>query len=143
MKLSAGDKVRAYFYPPKTTHSFVEGIVDRNEINTFRGLGFSLQVTREVVLGHEITTPRSLPYIIAYVKEDDFEGRIQVLQPAGQLPSEPVIAAASGVEASHATKAEPEEIAEELGPVFETRVEVEIQSEPQKRGWRRLFNRAA
>jgi hypothetical protein len=143
MKLSVGDKVRAYFYPPKTTHSFVEGIIDRNEINTFRGPGFSLQVTREVVLGHEITTPRSLPYIIAYEKEDDFEGRIEVLQPTGQLPSEPVIEAVSGTGANHATKAQPDEIAEELSPVLETQVEAEIQSEPQKRGWRRLFNRAA
>ena len=47
MKLSVGDKVRVYFYSPKTTHSFVEGIIDRNEINTFWGLSFSLQTTRE------------------------------------------------------------------------------------------------
>jgi hypothetical protein len=142
MELSVGDKVRVYFYPPKTTHSFVEGIVDRNKINTFRGLGFLLQTTREVVLGHEIPTPRSQPYIIAYVKEDDFEGRIEVLEPAVQPASEPRMEVGPGAEADHATQAEPE-IAEELDPVIETQVEGELQPEPEKRAWRRLFSRAA
>src|SRR5215207_2214089 len=53
MRLSVGDKVRVYFYPPKATHSFVEGVIDRNEINTFWGLSFSLRTTREVILGRE------------------------------------------------------------------------------------------
>ncbi len=139
MKLSVGDKVRVYFYSPKTTHSFVEGIIDRNEINTFWGLSFSLQTTREVILGRETPTLRSLPYIIAYVKEDDFEGRIEVLETA----AEPVIEAVPRAEADHVTKAEPDEVSEELSPALETQVEAEIQLEPQKRGWRRLFNRAA
>jgi hypothetical protein len=138
MELSVGDKVRVYFYPPKTTHSFVEGIVDRNNMSTFRGLGFSLQTTREVVLGREITTSRSLPYIIAYVKEDDFNGRIEVLEPASELWTE----ARFGAETDHGAKAEPE-IAEAFDPVIETQVEVEIQPEPEKRGWRRLLSRAA
>ncbi len=69
MRLSVGDKVRVYFYAPKTTHSFVEGIIDRNEISTFWGLSFSLQTTREVILGRETPTLRSLPYIIAYALE--------------------------------------------------------------------------
>jgi hypothetical protein len=139
MKLLVGDRVRVHFYPPKSTRSFVEGIVDRNEISTFRGLGFSLQTTREVVLGHEISTPRSLPYIIAYVKEDDFEGRIEVLKTA----AEPVIEAVSGAEADHTPQTEPVEIAEEPDLLLEMQVEAEVQPEPQKQGWRRLFNRAA
>jgi len=141
MNLSVGDKVRVYFYPPKTTQSFVEGIIDRDQINTFRGAGFSLQTTREVVLGHEITTPRSLPYIIAYVKEDDFEGRIELLEPAGPPAAEPAIDAVTGVEPNPVAKAQNEEIIEELS--LDLEVEAEIQSEPQKRGWKRLFNRAA
>jgi hypothetical protein len=142
MELSVGDKVRVYFYPPKTTHSFVEGIVDRNKINTFRGLSFSLQTTREVVLGHEVPTPRSMPYIIAYAKEDDFEGRIEVLEPAVQPASEPEMEAECGAGADHGAKAEPE-IAAEPDPVIETQIEANIQPEPEKQGWRRLFNRAA
>jgi hypothetical protein len=139
MELSIGDKVRVYFYPPKSTRSFVEGIIDRSEINTFRGLSFSLQTTREVVLGHEISTPRSLPYIIAYTKEDDFEGRIEVLEPAVQPASEPMVEAISGAEADHVPQAEFDEIAEEPSP----QLEAEDQAEPRKRGWVRLFNRAA
>ncbi|WP_133239372.1 hypothetical protein [Microvirga sp. KLBC 81] len=131
-----------YFYPPKTTRSFVEGIIDRNEINTFRGLGFSLQTTREVILGHEISTPRSLPYIISYVKEDDFEGRIEVLEPAVRPAAEPVIAA-SRAEIDHVPQTEPDETAKELSPSLETQVEAEVEPESQKRGWRRLFYRAA
>jgi len=143
MNLSVGDKVRVYFYPPKTTQSFVEGVIDRDRINTFRGPGFSLQTTREVVLGHEITTPRSLPYIIAYVREDDFEGRIELLEPASPPVSEPVIDAVPDVEATPVTEAQIEETTEELSLDLEIQVEAEIHSEPQKRGWRRLFNRAA
>ncbi len=142
MRLSVGDKGRVYFYSPKTTHSFVEGIIDRNEINTFWGLSFSLQMTREVILGRETPTLRSLPYIIAYVKEDEFEGRIEVLEPA--LPAaEPVIEAVPRAEADHVTQAEPDEVSEELSLALETQVEAEMQLEPQKRGWRRLLNRAA
>jgi hypothetical protein len=139
MELAVGDKVRVYFYPPKSTRSFVEGIIDRNEINTFRGLSFSLQTTREVVLGHEIATPRSLPYIIAYVKDDDFEGRIEVLEPAAHAASEPAAEAISGAEANHVSQTEFDETAEEVSPPLEA----EPQAEPRKRGWGRLFSRAA
>jgi hypothetical protein len=139
MELSIGDKVRVYFYPPKSTRSFVEGIIDRSEINTFRGLSFSLQTTREVVLGHEISTPRSLPYIIAYVKEDDFEGRIEIVEPAVQPAAEPVVEVTYGSDADHVPQMEFDEIAEEPS----RQLEMEDQAEPRKRGWVRLFNRAA
>ncbi|QRM28506.1 hypothetical protein [Microvirga sp. VF16] len=143
MELSVGAKVRVYFYPPKTTRSFVEGVIDRNDINTFRGLSFSLKTTREVVLGHEISTPRSLPYIIAYVKEDDFEGRIEVLEPAVRPAAEPVVEGVSEAEADHVPQTEPSESVEKLSPQVETQVEAEVEPESQTRGWRRLFNRAA
>jgi hypothetical protein len=139
MELSIGDKVRVYFYPPKSTRSFVEGIIDRSEINTFRGLSFSLQTTREVVLGHEISPPRSLPYIIAYVKEDDFEGRIEIVEPAVQPAAEPVAEVIYGSGADHVPQMEFGEIAEEPS----RQLEIEDQAEPRKRGWVRLFNRAA
>jgi hypothetical protein len=139
MELSIGDKIRVYFYPPKSTRSFVEGIIDRNKINTFRGLSFSLQTTRQVVLGHEISTPRSLPYIIAYVKDDDFEGRIEVLEHAVQPAPEPGVEVISGAEADHVLQTEFDESAEEPSP----QLEVEDQAEPRRRGWVRLFNRAA
>ena len=139
MELSIGDKVRVYFYPPKSTRSFVEGIIDRSEINTFRGLSFSLQTTREVVLGHEISTPRRLPYIIAYVKEDDFEGRIEIVEPAVQPSAEPVVEVIYRSDADHVPQTEFDGIAEEPS----RRLKMEDQAEPRKRGWVRLFNRAA
>ena len=141
MELSVGDKVRVYFYPPNTTRSFVEGIVDRNRINSFRGPSFSLQTTREVVLGHEIRTRRSLPYIIAYAKDNDFNGRIEVLEAAVQPRAEPKVEAEPAGGTDHVAPMKPE--LAEPRPALDTQVELEIQSEPEKRGWRRLFNRAA
>jgi hypothetical protein len=144
MELSVGDKVRVYFYPPNSKHRFVEGIVDRNEINSFRRLSFSLRTTREIILDHEIQSPRQLPYIIAYAKEEEeeFEGRIEVLEAAVQTRSKLRIDAEPGDELDHVAWVEPE-YAEEPGPVCEMRVELETQPEPEKWGWRRLFNRAA
>jgi hypothetical protein len=142
MELSVGDKVRVYFYPPDGTQSFVEGVVERGEMITFRGLSFSLKTTREVILGHEIPTSRGLPYIIAYAKEDDFEGRIEVLEPAVVPTSEPRIKAEIAGEADHVARTEPE-FAEEPGPAVGPQAEVDIQHEPGKWGWKRLFNRAA
>ncbi|HZH50499.1 MAG TPA: hypothetical protein VEZ16_01320 [Microvirga sp.] len=142
MELSVGDKVRVQFYPPKTTQSFVEGIVERNDITTYQGRCFSLKTTREVVLGHEIETPRSLPYIIAYAKEDDFEGRIEVLEPAAPPAAEPAEAAPEP-EASCPAPTEPEENAGEPGFLLDVEVEADAEPEPRLRGWRRLFSRAA
>ena len=141
MELSIGDKVRVYFYPPKTTHSFVEGTVERNDVKTFDGLCFSLLTAREVILGHEVQTPRTLPYIIAYEKEDDFEDRIQVLEPAVRAGPDPIIAAEPSAEPEHGTGREPE-IAAESEPALDTRVEMELRPQTPDRGWRRLFNRA-
>ena len=170
MELSVGDKVRVQFYPPKTTQSFVEGIIDRNEVTTYQGRCFSLKTTREVVLGHEIATPRSLPYIIAYIKEDDFEGRIQVLESAPRhaaeaaepeaevLPQEVVPQAEALPEAEALPQAEvlpeaeeavdpapeePDGSAGEPGFLLDIEVEAQTEQEPRPRGWRRLFNRAA
>jgi hypothetical protein len=139
MELSVGDKVRVYFYPPSTTCSFVEGIVDRSQVNTFWGPSFSLRATREVILGHETSTSRSLPYIIAYLKEDEFEGRIEVLEPAAAGATE----TAPDSEEDQVPQAEFDNAGEEPGPALETQVEVEAEPESQTRGWRWLFNRAA
>jgi len=112
MEVSIGTKVRVHFYPPKTTQSFVEGIVDRTGIQTMRGPGFSIETTREVIVGHEITTPRDLPYIIAYEKEDDFEGRIVILDDEAQ----PETLAAT--EAEPESEAQPGAEADAVGETF-------------------------
>jgi len=162
MELSVGDKVRVYFYPPKNTESFVEGTVERTDIQTFYGPAFSIQMTREVILGHEGQTQRTLPYIIRYVKEDDFEGRIVVLETAAQLEPEPeqvseaetvpeaviTLEAESVAEAEPTLEAEPLPEAEpgvtmESEPAPNPHIEAEPEPESQKRGWMRLFGRAA
>ncbi len=150
MELSVGDKVRVYFYPPKTTESFVEGTVERTGIQTFYGPAFSVQMTREVILGREGQTQRALPYIIRYVKEDDFEGRIVVLETAARLEPQPeqVIKAEPVAEAEPTLEAEPLPEAEpggtmEAEPAPDAHIEVKPEPESQKRGWMRLFGRAA
>jgi len=196
MEVSIGTKVRVHFYPPKTTQSFVEGIVDRTGIQTMRGPGFSIETTKEVIVGHEITTPRDLPYIIAYDKEDDFEGRIMILddearpetlaaieaqpeseadpvgesvrpeeiEPAilsedvaetedavlGENLAETELAVLSGdvaetgddTEALPTASGEPETLGESVTAPY-TQVELEVQPETNKRGWKRFFSRAA
>lgn len=162
MELSVGDKVRVYFYPPKTTESFVEGTVERTGIQTFYGPAFSVQMTREVILGREGQTQRTLPYIIRYVKEDDFEGRIEVLETAARLEPEPeqvcgaepvpeaviTLEVESVAEAEPILEAEPLHEAEpggimEAEPAPSPHIEAEPEPESQKRGWMRLFGRAA
>jgi hypothetical protein len=154
MKLSVGDKVRVYFYPPKTTESFVEGIVERTEVKTFDGPGFALQMLREVVMGRESETKRTLPYIVRYETEDDFEGRIVILETAAEPDLEPeqvtesetvteavpVLVPETGAEAEPALEAEAMPEAE---PELDGPIEAEPQPESQKQGWTRLFGRVA
>jgi hypothetical protein len=153
MKLSVGDKVRVHFYPPNTSESFVEGIVERTEVKTFDGPGFAFQVTREVIMGREAQTHRNLPYITRYEKEDSFEGRIVVLEAAGEVQQDneqvPVM-----IEVEAVTEVEPTSEADdthetEVVPAAEPDVAVELEIEPiaeaegQKRGWMKFFRRAA
>jgi hypothetical protein len=151
MELSVGDKVRVYFYPPGSTSSFVEGVVDRTEVKTFYGPCFSLQRIREVVLGHEVTTPRVLPYIIRYQREDDFEGRIEILasvaQPEPELlaqpEADPAIEADSIAEDALAAVAGADVAEAEPDVTEEPEAALEVQQASRRRGWRRLFGRAA
>ena len=157
MKLSVGDKVRVNFYPPASTQSFVEGIVEKTEVKTFDGLGFAMQMTREVIMGREAETKRTLPYITRYEKEDDFEGRIVVLEAASGSQPEPEAASEQvsepaevesvaetedTIETEPAPAAEPYAAVEpEVEPVAET--EAADQPDEQKRGWLKFFGRAA
>jgi hypothetical protein len=151
MELSVGDKVRVYFYPPGSTSSFVEGVVDRAEVKTFYGPCFSLQRIREVVLGREVTTPRVLPYIIRYQREDDFEGRIAILasvaQPEPELlaqpEADPAIEADPAAEDANAAAAGADAAAAEPEVTEEPEAALEVQQASRRRGWRRLFGRAA
>jgi hypothetical protein len=151
MELSVGDKVRVYFYPPGSTSSFVEGVVDRTEVKTFYGPCFSLQRMREVVLDREVATPRALPYIIRYQREDDFEGRIEILasvaQPEPELlaqpEADPAIEADPIAEDAHAAVAGADVTAAEPEVAEEPEAALEVQQASQRWGWRRLFGRAA
>jgi len=135
LDLSVGDKVRVYFYPPATTRSFVEGIVERTDFRTMDGRCFSLRTTRDVILGRDLPSNRTHPYIALYEGKDDFEGRIEILERAVQPePVSPV-----GPESA----AEAEQAQEAVTAVAEEDQVVELQRPPRIRGWVRLLRRAA
>ena len=112
-----------------------------------------MQMTREVIMGREAETKRTLPYITRYEKEDDFEGRIVVLEAASGSQPEPEAASEQvsepaevefvaetedTIETEPAPAAEPYAAVEpEVEPVAET--ETADQPDEQKRGWLKFF----
>jgi hypothetical protein len=154
MELSVGDKVRVHYHPAGATTSFIEGIVDQSKVKTFYGLSFSMQVTREVILGREAQTVRNLPCIIRYEKEDDFEGRIEILEPVARTEAESVaeVEPEAGPEPEALdvpeTVAEPEAVTENTDEdAQETVLEADsgtgAKQGYQKRGWKRFLGRTA
>jgi len=94
------------------------------------GRCFSLRPTRDVILGRDVPSNRTHPYIALYQGKEDFEGRIEVVK--------------------RVVRPEPEATAEVVPEIVVEQVAEspdkarDIQSPaPEIRGWVRLIRRAA
>ncbi len=79
LRITVGDEVRVHYHPPGGVRSFVEGVVLWVDVTTTVGGGFLIDITRDVLLGHEQPVTSSFQHYVPHERVHDFPGRIEVL----------------------------------------------------------------